>query len=281
MPIDQEKNALTLLVERVCTPDGGMTINCEGRETSGVLVTVFGKVVAQSSPTDAHEHPWDHLQSNPPTQGTVNRPNWRITGIPTNGLTTGRLLVWGIHDGENYFELANGCPFDFTLGSGSGSGATVGACPQADFAAYTARQVPPRQPAHRRGPFPDAMPRVYKMTVDVRTLDLKGLGLYYLADGLLCSGAGYLTYEPGASTATSFVWRGQNLGNATGVWTLRVNCHGPTRRATLTYQTLNRLTVSRPKIWRKTGWVFHTANTLRTVHTKPKVRYPDVRVEPA
>jgi hypothetical protein len=150
------------------------------------------------------------------------------------------------------------------------------------FTAARARKPPPaRQLAQPRGAAPDAMPRVYKMTVDVRTLNLKGLGLSYLADGMLSSGSCYLTYDPGASTATSFVWGGQNLGNATGVWTLRVNCQGPTRRATLTYQCLNRLTVSRPKIWRKTGWVFHRANTLVSVHTQVKVRYPNVRLEPA
>lgn len=281
MRIEKPDYGLSILLDTVCTPDGGMTVNCTGRETSGVLLAVFGKVVAQNISSTDHTHPWDHVASNPPTQGTVNRPNWSITGIPTNGVTNCRLFVWGIFDGSNNFEPANGCPFDFTFGSGSGSGSQVGACPQARVAGDERKGLPRQQPAQRRATAPDAMPRVYKMTVDVRSLNLKGLGLSYLADGLLTSGTGYLTYDPNASTATTFVWHGHNLGNATAIWTLQVNCQGPVRRATLTYQQLNRLTVSRTKIWRKSGWIFHTANTLVSVHTNVKVRYPNIRMEPA
>ncbi len=283
--------SLRLLAQEVCTPDEGDNINVGGDYRDELLLSVWAKIVSTSSGVAKNKSPWDSTEWNPPTPGTITpdagsavQGSWQVNNVPVPAaLSVYRLYVWGVFDDSASFVPAVGTPLDFAFTAGSGGDLlVVGPCDggsgsdgKAPSPAITALA-----PGGARRRAPDAMPRVYKMSVDINSLDLDGFGAGFLAEGLISSANLFLTFDERASTATSPTWSASNLADASGLWTLRVDCNSMSPLATLQFQRIDRRSVTRALLWTAHTWQFYTGNRLHADRSASHA-FPDIRVEPA
>jgi hypothetical protein len=226
---------------------------------------------------DDHSHPYEHAATNPPVGpldvSISTGSRWSITGIPLSG-SPFALYVWGLFDSASFVHPAGGAGNEYTLGSGSGS---IGSCGSGSGSPEVGVALRQRRPAAV-----DAVPRVYRLTIDVGSMNLAAYGAGYLTEGLLSSAALYLTHDERVSTPEHPVWSARNLADAMGLWTLRVACDCSHPAARVYFQQIERRKVATPLVWKTSKWSFHAGNTLIAAERAAVgLASPDIRVEPA
>ncbi|MCA9070705.1 MAG: hypothetical protein KDA84_17365 [Planctomycetaceae bacterium] len=239
----------------------------------GNLRAVFAAALPGNPATPAN--PYD---SNVPAfaQGTFNAANetWEVQNTPgaRGNCLTDKFVVWFVLEDDAEFHADE---TDFK-GDSAGSGCGSGSGSYYELPSAIANLSPSRVIEA------DAVPRVYRMSIDVHSLNLDRLGGNYLTGGLLRSGDLYLTHDAHLSTPAELVWSAQNLADADGLWTLRVSANDLRLSARLDYRRVDRRSFSKPCVWSGVNWRFDSANTLRNQSNCGNATVnPNVRIEPA